>query len=120
MNKIFFVTVFYIPHDMLNLEETSIKRPKEWQSYLYKRVRCWGWFEKETDAEKCIKENWTDIYENGYYNLALIEPATQGPTGLATRNARWFKVEYINEDTYDIKEIKRPKRFNNLCGFSYA
>lgn len=104
MKTIYFVTVFYLEPD----KDT------------YKRTRCWGWFEKEEDAEKCIKENWTDIYEIGYYNTAMIEPMGEGPCSVRPRENRWFDVKYIDQNTYEVTEMKTPERFRRICGFSYA
>lgn len=115
---IYFVTVFYVPHDMLDSREGE--KPEGWQSHLYKRIRCWGWYESQEDAERCIKENWTDIYENGYYNLAMIEPMSQGPCCVHPRANRWFKVEYVDQDNYNVSEIEIPGRLKQICGFSYA
>lgn len=109
-NKIiYFVTVFYVDG-------------KEYNYRPYKRIRCWGWFGKEEDAEKCIMENWTDIYEIGYYNMALIEPCRQGPTGMsaAIKRQRWFDVKYLSNSKYAIREIDTPKKFRNTIGWSYA
>lgn len=118
--KIYFVTVFYIPEEYWDKKNDPSPKPNNWQSIFYKRIRCWGWFDSEKDAESCIKENWTDIYENGYYNLAMIEPMTQGPFSVHPRENRWFSVKYIDQDNYEIEEIERPNRFKNICGFSYA
>jgi len=101
---IYFVTVFHIEPD----------------ADSYKRIRCWGWFYDERDAESCIKENWTDIYENGYYNLAMIEPLAQGPLGVVFEKSRWFNVEFVDQNTYNITKIDVPERFKSVCGFSYV
>ena len=122
MTAMNFVTVFYIPHEMLDSKVDDVDR-KDWDSFLYKRKRCWGFFEKESDAEKCIKENWTDIYECGYYNLAIIESMSEGICN-HNKNIRWFTVAPIlNHDRciedYDIKELdETPKRFTSYIGFS--
>jgi len=109
VKPIYFVTVFYVDWD------------KPVGQTLYKRIRCWGWFANEKDAVKCIKENWTDIYEIGYYNLAMIEPMGQGPCAFApTKSNRWFNVEYVDQNTYNVAEIGVPDRFKRHCGFSYA
>jgi hypothetical protein len=117
---IYFVTVFNIPHDQLEVSAGNLYKPPEgWSSMYYKRSRCWGWWAEEKDAEACIAENWTDIYENGYYNLAVIEPMKQGPCGYVHRKDRWFKVGY-REDGYDIEEIPKPLRLKQVVGWSYA
>lgn len=101
---IYFVTVFYL----------------EPNKDTYKRIRCWGWFEKEEDAEKCIKENWTDIYEIGYYNTAMIESLGEGTLSIFPKNNRWFDVKFIDQNTYEVNEIDVPDRFKQMCRFSYV
>jgi hypothetical protein len=123
---IYFVTVFWVHPE--SLENEGFENPNEdynkWESSYYKRKRCWGWYKDLERAERCVKENWGDIYENGYYNLALIEPITEGMIGVCPGDERWFKVVALPEDTfkpleeYKIVEIQAPKIFANICGWS--
>lgn len=123
MNEVHFVTVFYIPHELLNVDTLrNIKdKPEGWESHLYKRVRCWGWFKDKKDAEQCIKQNWTDIYECGYYNVALIETIGEGPCARCNSDS-WYSVNYVDPENneYDVKKIDKPKIFKSIVGFSYA
>lgn len=117
--KMYFVTVFFLPKEYWDTQEGPNPKPNNWDSHLFKRIRCWGWYENQKDAEDCIKENWTDIYEHGYYNLAMIEPMSQGPLCVHPRDNRWFSVDFDGEN-YEVEEIETPKRFKSICGFSYA
>lgn len=108
-NIIYFVVVFYL-------------KPNE---KSYKRIRTWAWYKDEKDAERCIKENWTDIYEDGYYNYALIEPMSQGICCTNRKDNRWFKVDFKSIDSegydeYNVEETEVPERFKHYVGFSYS
>tara|TARA_Y100000034_G_scaffold136841_1_gene216283 strand:+ start:6993 stop:7370 length:378 start_codon:yes stop_codon:yes gene_type:complete len=121
---IYFVTVFYIPYAYLDGKYLNglKEKPKDWDNFLYKRIRCGGWFDKEVDAEDCIRENHADIYENGYYNFAIIERSSQGPLGISSsikEGTRYFKVFYTGENSYHTEEIEEPKLFNGIYGFAY-
>lgn len=105
-NELFyFITVFY-------LEENS---------NTYKRTRCWGFFKSEEEAEEVVKSNLTDIYENGYYNTAVIEPVRVGICG-HQRKTRWFTAQYDGNsgDRFFVEEIPTPERFKNILGFCFA
>lgn len=68
----------------------------------FEREREWGFYYEFNKALRCVKENWTDIYENGYYNLVCIEEAYEGITSCHLQKQYWFKVEYINQNKYNI------------------
>jgi hypothetical protein len=91
---------------------------------LYTRKRCWGYYPSYDMARKSILRNWTDMYENGYYNLAMIESILPGIVNLPA--STWFKVIPVSKDSnnwienYEVSEIEKPKRFKNYIGFSYA
>lgn len=57
------------------------------------RQRTWGFYPDFETAKKCVEENWTDLYEMGYYNYALIN---EMPTGVCVhpKNHWWFEVNY--------------------------
>jgi len=88
------------------------------------RSRCWGYFINFEDAEKCIKENWGDIYEYGYYNHAVIESVPEGICPKATEkwysakfNKNWYQPNY-EKDFYEIEEIDKPHFLKQIIGFS--
>jgi hypothetical protein len=58
------------------------------------RTRIWGFYKNLTKAKKCVVENWTDIYENGYYNYALINAFAEGVC-VTPLKQHWFKVTYL-------------------------
>lgn len=77
----------------------------------FTRDREWGFYYDFNKALKCIKENWTDIYENGYYNLVCIEETYEGIVSSHQTKRYWFKVDYINQNTYNVE-------FLNYCFFT--
>ena len=79
-----------------------------------------GFYEDFATAEKCILENWGDIYEDGYYKYAVIEALEPGlyPTCL-TPTPVFYKWEgTIKEGGF--KKIKRPSATKGFCGFTIA
>lgn len=84
-----------------------------------KRSRTWGFYERLEDAERCVYENWADIYERGYYDLALIEEMSEGLCPFS-KYSRWYAVKYNGPelDTYTVEPIICPPQFEHLCNFS--
>jgi hypothetical protein len=90
-----------------------------------KRERQWGYFLALADAEKCIEENWGDIYECGYYNYAVIEELPEGICPKA-KLEKWYKAEYkkdwwkpgYEKDSYSITKTNKPEFLEKVIGFS--
>ena len=61
-----------------------------------RRQRMWGYFKDLKTAEACVLENWTDIYENGYYNFALINEMEEGVV-VSPNKQNWYKVTYVKK-----------------------
>ncbi len=125
--KIYFVTVFYLPSQYRDKDISNVKpseRPKGWDSICYKRSRCWGWYRDIEDARKCITENWTNIYENGYYNMAMIEPMHEGICRIAGGDEWYDAAPQVDSDGvisgYTVTKVEKPLRLKSIVGFSYA
>ncbi len=75
-----------------------------------------GFFEDFATAEKCVLENWGDIYENGYYKYAVIEALEPGlySTCLTPIFYKWEG----DPKTGGYKRIKRPAITKGLTGFT--
>ena len=58
------------------------------------RDRIWGFFHDLETAQKCVEENWTDIFELNYYNMAVI---SEMPAGVCTRPSQqwWYHAKYF-------------------------
>lgn len=138
---IFFIVLFHV--DLDTLDDTKAKG-------LYNRKYCCGYYREYAQAEKAILYNWGDLYEDGYYNLVLIEARGEGLITVPLE--KWFKVVPVyNEDRekefaevgfcavatcteesgpirskgwkvkeYKISEVPRPKRFGFFSGFALA
>ena len=106
MEKIYVVSVFFL-------------KDKDYTD----RIRVWGWFSDLETAEKCVLENWTDMYECGYYNRAVIEEMPEGVC-VISRYHKWYKIEYLDKeefdqvDSYKITEIEKPEIYKNVCNFA--
>lgn len=75
-----------------------------------RRRRSWGWFDEFNKAKICMEGN-SDIFECGFYDLAVIEELSEGIT-LKASSQYWFSAEYDSEDgQYTINHIAKPSRF---------
>ncbi len=80
-----------------------------------KRKRTWGWYEKFEDAERAVIENHTDIFERGYYDLAVIEEMPEGVAAVEVE-AFWYRAKYAQgKDDPVVTKIKRPSGFALNC-----
>ena len=61
------------------------------------RTRTWGFYKDFETAQKCVLENWTDLYEMGYYNYALINEMPEGVC-VSPVNKWWYEVVYVSRD----------------------
>ena len=100
-SSLFFITVFYVD-----------------EAYSIKRRRCWGGLYSLEMAKDLVLNNRTDIYEMGYYNLALIEELAEGIPTISCRNNLWYNVKELDTDKYDVKEIDCPEPFDVYCGWA--
>jgi len=83
---------------------------------------CWGYVSDFELAKKIVLENKSDIFENGSYNLAVIEEIGEGIPSTVD-NETWFSAKPIlggrnHIIAYDVEEIDKPKRFTNIIGWS--
>lgn len=115
----YFITVFYSKD--LNDPDGSDKRS-----------RTWGYYRDLTRAEQAIYENWTDMYECGYYNLALIEAIDEGilshamcdrGPGKPSKSRWWFTViPQFDKDgcvvDYVVGRTSEPAWAKNIIGYA--
>ena len=76
-------------------------------------TRTVGYFEDLETAEKCVKENWEDIYEAGYYKYAVIEDVEPGLYQSCESTPIFFKWK---DGSY--QEIDKPKELEPFVGFT--
>ncbi len=83
------------------------------------RKRTWGWYEKFEDAENVVVNNLTDIFERGYYDLAVIEEMPEGILTFA-ENEFWYRAIYQPEATEPkVEKILKPFIFEKMLNFAY-
>jgi hypothetical protein len=75
-----------------------------------------GFFYLKADAERCLAENWGDIYECGYYPFAVIERVEQG-IYTVPRSEYWYKWD---DKKKGYVPCEKPDRFKQVCGWSLA
>ena len=83
------------------------------------RHRTWGWYLRFEDAEKSVLENHTDIFERGYYSLAVIEEYPERVCAV-NRNSWWYQATYTNTDEEPVvKKIDVPEDFTQICCIAF-
>ena len=85
-----------------------------------KRHRTWGWFPTFALAEKAVLENHGDMYEDGYYNAAVLEEFPWGPMALASKE-HWYYAKAKHHKTrlatYTVKPMDKPEALQGLVNF---
>jgi len=119
MNKVYTVGVMQV-----DLSDDPNKFP------IRKAERLWFFYTRFEDAEKCVLENQTDIFEY-YYNIALIEehyvrdpadPPLPG-TDILCAKQWWYLATYKEDDELDsgpnptVTAIDQPVGFKNIVNF---
>ena len=66
-----------------------------WQHRIV-RKRCVGYFPDLKTADRCVRENWGDIYECGHYNHVVIEVKEPGLYSL-TIDEFWYQWDLKSE-----------------------
>jgi hypothetical protein len=82
------------------------------------RVRTWGFFHTFEDAERHVKNNISDLFEMGYYDLAVIEEMPEGivPT---TKARKWYKAVYDSQtDDPTVEAIECPDKYKYVCNIT--
>ena len=91
------------------------------------RSRCWGFFPSFGAAEKIVLNNVSDIFEENYYNLALIEKISEGLFGYSDgKNNSWYEAKYsivspkhsFGSNPDSIIKIDEPEFAKNIVGWA--
>jgi hypothetical protein len=80
-------------------------------------TRCVGFFTTFSQAEKCVIENWGDIFEY-YYDFAVVEEVTEGLYNCCQGDnylKQWYKW---NSKVKRYKKVKEPKFAKNIINWS--
>jgi hypothetical protein len=121
MNKVYAVGVM-----QADLSDNSGNSPGQ----IIKASRLWFFFARFEDAEECVLQNQTDIFEY-YYNVALIEEHyvydPHDPEGATqkwnTPTQWWYEAIYpvVNTGKDDvgpqIRKMENPKIFEHIYCF---
>lgn len=102
-NKMFFITVF-------SIKAWDVKDDAHFDK------RCWGFFSEEATARKAVMENWTDMYEDASYNLAVIEEINEGLPAHSVKET-WFLVDPIWNVEAITRRIARDKAWRESVFF---
>lgn len=78
--------------------------------------RVWGWYPTFAEAKRAVLGNYGDMFESGYYQLAVIEEMRAGCLAMST-NEWWYEGTYVNGQT-KVKKIEKPKQFQRIVHFS--
>lgn len=102
--------------------------PQGPQTYANKngRTRTWGWYVTRTAAETAVLQNWTDLFENGYYRWAVIEAFPEGLSHYgvavgwyeATYKERQHRGRFREEPT--VCRIEPPEWTANKCNWGMS
>ena len=86
----------------------------------YEHKRTWGWHPSLERAIRAVMDNETDMFERGYYNMAVIEERPAGTMAFA-RNGHWFDVKFVDPktNTYEITPIPKPERLKHCGGWAW-
>jgi hypothetical protein len=71
-------------------------------------------------GEKSVVNNHTDMYEDGYYNTAVLEEMPWGPLAVA-KAEHWYSVTPIVDGKkligYDVRSTEKPEGLAGLVSF---
>lgn len=81
------------------------------------RSRTWGYFLELEVAVRAVQENDADIYEDGYYNLALLEMVPWGTLSIPEAEL-WFQVDYDRPNgAYAVTPTDKPAALADVISF---
>lgn len=87
-----------------------------------KRQRTWGYAETLEEAQTWVLENACDMFEDGYYQHAVIEKF--GPSPLAhPEQENWYFAAYEKDSDGEVvgplvEPIAKPESLKNTCSFA--
>lgn len=95
------------------LKRTS---PSQRKYFTITNKRTWGWYSKLEDAQKCVEENWADIYE-GSYGYAVIEEVHEGILHGANTPREWWYKWQGSWEKGKYKPWNKPKEYDGIIFF---
>lgn len=90
------------------------------QFHAARRHRTWGWFPSLAQAELTVMSNDADIYEDGYYNIVVVEEMSWGSMAMAVAE-HWYAAKPVVVDhqiqKYDVSKIDKPEAIAGIVHF---
>lgn len=80
---------------------------------IHGRKRTWGYFFEHKDATLAVLTNETDMFEDGYYDVAVIEEVPEGLLPMV-EDANWYRWEKPGR----VVAIAVPEQYRHICSFS--
>jgi hypothetical protein len=69
---------------------TAMRTPAK-GTEVSERRRCWGWYPTYKEAVESVKVNDCDMYEEGYYDLIVIEAVPPYTLAMGSKQLAWYK-----------------------------
>lgn len=89
------------------------------------RQRTVGFFDLLEEAQTCIKENYGDLWEIGWYDMAVIEKLEAGLYPFAeTKDEHWYAVDFdmarMGDPGYahHVIAVNKPTMLEGICSFA--
>ncbi len=85
-----------------------------------KRQRTWGYAETFEEAQKWVLENDCDIFEDGYYQHAVIEK--YAPNLSIPEQENWYFASYEQAHLTGsiVKYSTKPDALKGVCSFAFG
>ncbi len=78
--------------------------------------RTWGWYTTFDEADTAVMLNYGDMFESGYYQLAVVEKMESG--ALAMMKREWWYKASCNNGKMKVEKIDKPARYGRTVNFS--
>ncbi len=105
------ITIFTVTVVYYNPEELEIQPGQRF-------TRTWGYFFNFEDAEMAVLHNHTDMFEQGYYNYAVIEELPEGLLPVP-EHEYWYQADFNRKkEEMLVSRINKPQSLEGTFSFS--
>lgn len=87
-----------IPSEKSIFTVTVVRGTQDPPNKPFGRKRCWCWYASFVDAQQSIVANDLDMFEDGYYDYAVIEEVLEG-MGSRVKVLSWYHADYMNDES---------------------
>ena len=83
------------------------------------RKQSWGFFKEKDDSIAAVLSNKNDIFECGFYNMAVIEEISEGIVGRCDE-CYWFAASHNDDKPFkpNVSFCSKPSKLKNVLRFS--